>query len=180
MDGSWIPPVALFGVRANVVSLALARPTAAARTLTVTPRLAATTGRAEGAITCYPNLQSQSPDLAEYYALVCHDRPSKDWFEPRQLTGELIAAWTRPDATVLPYVGAGLRGDRSRFDIGVIRSDGSRDPDHPLLDLHATRGYLIAGGTWRRGPRVRASAELLYAPGSLVTARVQGSYDVRR
>ena len=63
------------------------------------------------------------------------------------------------------------RGERTRFDIGVIRDDGSRDLDNPILEVKTTRAYGTAGASWVGLPRTRLSGELFYAPGSVFTVR---------
>jgi hypothetical protein len=70
-----------------------------------------------------------------------------------------------------PYVSAGARGERTRFDVGVIRPDGSRDPDNPVLEVKTARPYGAAGASWVGVPRTRLAAELYYAPGSVLTVR---------
>jgi hypothetical protein len=59
----------------------------------------------------------------------------------------------------------------------VIRPDGSVEPDHPILELRTVRPYGVLGATLRAASRARATAELLYAPGSIVTVRLQGTID---
>ncbi|HSJ63944.1 MAG TPA: hypothetical protein VK922_08550 [Gemmatimonadaceae bacterium] len=180
IEGSWIPPVAFFDVKANVVSLAVSWTAPVRGALRLSPRLAGALGSVEGAITCFDDLATRSPDLAEYWGLICYARESEDDFQPRHLLVELMAAWERPAARVTPYAGLGARGDWTEFDIGVIRGDGSRDPDQPILALRTVRPYGVLGATWRAAPRARATAELLYAPGSLVTIRLQGVVDAIR
>ncbi len=185
LEASWIPPLQLFDVKANVGSLALSRPITAPHAITITPRLAGTIGRVEGAITCYDELARGAEDVREYYSEVCYGHRSADHFEPRHLTGELIGSYALRRGPLAPYAGIGVRYDRTRFDIGVLKPDAGvpdgprvRDPDQPILDLAATRAYLFAGATLLVRTRLRTSGELFYAPGSLVTVRVQGSVDV--
>jgi hypothetical protein len=94
--------------------------------------------------------------------------------------GELVVARAIPGAAVTPYAAVGVRADRSRFDVGVITGDGSRDQDQPILELRATRPHLLAGADWRVAPRLRAAGELFWAPGSVLTVRLHGSLDVVR
>jgi len=53
----------------------------------------------------------------------------------------------------------------------VIRDDGSRDLDNPILEVKTTRAYGTAGASWLALPRTRLSGELFYAPGSVFTVR---------
>jgi hypothetical protein len=180
VEGSWIPPIEFFDVKANIASAALTWTSPVRGALRFAPRLAGTIGSVEGAITCFEELATRSLDLAEYYGLVCYARESVDDFQPRHLLLEVLAAWDREAARVVPYAGVGARGDWTRFDIGVIRDDGTRDPDQPILELRTVRPYGVVGATYRAAPRARATVELLYAPGSLVTVRLQGAIDAIR
>ena len=57
-------------------------------------------------------------------------------------------------------------------------SDGSRDPDHPVLVMRSVRPFLTGGATWRTG-RAAAGGEVYYAPGSLITARIRMDFTIR-
>jgi hypothetical protein len=181
LEASWLPPVRVFDVKPNVVSLALQGPSAATRAVRVTPRLAFTAGTIEGAITCSEDLEDGGADLQEYYALVCYDRASEDHFEPRHVLGEVIGSLTAPRAGLVPYAGVGVRYDRTRLDIRVMKPvSGDRrepDPDQPILELRTTRPYLVAGASLARAGRLGGAGELFYAPGSLFTVRLLGSVD---
>jgi hypothetical protein len=172
LEGSWVPPLRLFDVEANLVGASVSGIAWQGNGWAMAPRLWVTAGRVRGAITCAASaMLDKGPDLATYYAAVCHGRESDDWFEPRMLGAELLASRLLRDGAILAYAGAGGRLDRSRFDIGVLRSDGSRDPDHPVLELRATRPHLTAGATWKPRSPIAVGGELFWAPGSLLTAR---------
>jgi len=168
---SWIPPVRVFDVKANLVAGAVSR-TFRLASVRVIPRASALGGRVEGPITC--NREStidEGPALATYYALVCYGNDSRDFFEPRHISGELLVARGDGRARWQPYVSAGARAERTKFDVGVIRPDGSRDRDQPVLEVTTTRAYATAGTSWLGIQRARLAAEVYYAPGSVLTAR---------
>jgi len=172
LEGSWIPPVRVFDVKANVVSAAMSRAFDVGAGLRLTPRLSVLTGRVEGPITCNrDNADRGDQSLMTYYEFVCHGNDSRDYLEPRHVSGELIVARSVANGRWEPYLSAGARGERTRFDIGVMRDDGSRDPDNPILEVTTTRAYGTAGASWLGLPRTRLSGELFYAPGSLFTVR---------
>lgn len=183
LEASWVPPVMVADARANLVSLATARSVATWQRTTVAARLSIVGGRVEGAITCNAGTAARGGStLATYYAAVCHGRDSDDRFEPRLAAGEVVArrdVGRRVASAGAPrgeaWLAVGARVDRSRFDIGVIRNDGSRDPDHPVLELRATRPHAAGGFGWRLGRRVVASVEGFYAPGSVATLRLFGA-----
>jgi hypothetical protein len=174
VEGSWIPPVRAFGVKANLISGAIARPFNV-RGFTLTPRVAGTFGTVEGPITCNQELQERGGGDGIFYAHICHSMESEDEFEPTALSGELVASRTIRGGALAPYAGVGVRQERNRFDVGVRYSDGSLDPNHPILELDLTRAYGFLGATWAGPRRSALSAEMFYAPGSLLTGRVQAS-----
>ena len=183
VEGSWVPPVRVFGVKANLVSLALSRVLMTPGPLRLSGRVVGLTGTVRGPITCGDALRdSAEPDLQFYYQAICNGRESDDTFMPRQLSGELLA--TQSVAAMLsgrlsPYAGVGVRAERTRFDIGVITDDGSREPDHPILELRAVRPYGMLGASWSARDRMRASGELFWAPGSVFTVRASAAFRIR-
>lgn len=178
VEASWIPPIRVFDVEANVVSASVTLPAWQRDGITVAPRLWGSTGRVRGTITCAEEeMVGKGSALESYYALVCHGNESDDWFEPRLLGGELVAS--RDVGPWLVYGVAGVRLDRTRFDIGVIKPDGTRDLDHPVLELEATRPHLALGASWQAATRLSSGMELFYAPGSVFTVRATARWSVR-
>jgi hypothetical protein len=178
IEGSWIPPISAFGVTANLVSGAISRPIGLRGNVILTPRIAATGGSIRGPITCNQELEDRGGGDAIFYTHVCHNMESEDRFKPVAFSGELVASRTIRGGTVAPYAGVGVRRERTTFDVGVRFSDGSLDPNHPILKLDLTRGYGFAGASWVGPRRSAVSAEMFYAPGSLVTGRVKASMRV--
>jgi hypothetical protein len=172
LELSWIPPVRLFDVKANLLAGALSRSFALAPAIRVVPRVSVLAGRVEGPITCNRETATEGDaSLQVYYATVCYGRDSNDFFEPRHVSAEMLVTRVTTSARLHPYVSAGARAERTRFDIGVRRPDGSRDPDHPILEVKTTRAYGTVGASWLGVPRTRLAAEVYYAPGSVVTVR---------
>jgi hypothetical protein len=179
VQASWVPPIRLFDVEANLASVAITR-ALEPRGFTIAPRLVGTWGRVKGSITCYDDLQRHSEAEAVYYAAICGGRPSDDHFEPRLLSAELLVARAFPRLPFLPYGGIAVLNEKTDFDIGVINDDGSREPDHPVLELRTTRAYSFLGATLRPWRSVRFTGELFYAPGSLFTVRAFGGFHLPR
>lgn len=177
VEVSWIPPMRVFDVEANIVSAALSAPALRAGPVVLRPRLWGVLGRVTGAMTCSATeMVNKGPDLALYYATVCHGRESEDWFEPRMAGGEIVGSRPLGSGAAQLYALAGARVDRTRFDIGVLTTDGARDSDHPILYLRAVRPHAAVGASWRVRRGVVAGGELFYAPGSLLTARLSGRW----
>ena len=178
-EASWIPPVRMFDAEANLLSVALSRPIRDVSGIMLVPRLAFTTGRIEGAITCNDDLAEGSDDQRVYFDRICQGRESEDHFEPRHYTAELLGSRAVRGGRLVPYASLGIRHERTRFDIGVIRDDGSRETDHPVLTMRTTRPFAVGGAQWRPHPRIATGAEVYYAPGSLLTARVLATLHLR-
>ena len=181
VEGSWIPPMKVFDVEANLLSAAVVGPSARLGIVDIAPRVWATTGRVKGAMTCSEKtMVGNGAELELYYATVCHSRESEDWFEPRVIAGEALASFDLGTTGSRMYVTVGARYDRTRFDIGVITIEGKRDQDHPVLELDAIRPQGAIGASWRASRSLATGAELFYAPGSLLTVRFSGRWIVRQ
>jgi hypothetical protein len=166
-------------VRASLFGFALARTLATVRGVSIGPRIWTSFGRIRGAMTCNARaMLGRGVDLESYYAVICHGRDSEDWFEPRLVAADLEAALDL--GPLQAYAAAGARHDRTRFDIGVRRPGGGRDPDHPILEVRFTRPQFALGASWHAAARWSAGAEAFYAPGSLLTARLSVHYLVRQ
>jgi hypothetical protein len=173
LELSWIPPVRVFDVKANLFGAALSRSFSLAGGLRVIPRASLLVGRVEGPITCNRDTANDGDAaLATYYSLVCYGNDSQDYFEPSHVSGELMFARTVSTGRLQPYASVGARRERTQFDIGVIRRDGSRDRDQPILEVTTTRAFGTVGASWFAITRTRLAAELYYAPGSALTGRV--------
>jgi hypothetical protein len=168
---SWVPPMRVFDVEANLLSIAITR-ALEPRGITVAPRLVATWGKVRGSITCFEDLIRGTQGESVYYTQICNSRESDDHFKPEHLALEVLVSRAVARLPFIPYGGLGVLREKTIFDIGVQRTDGSRDPDHPILELRATRPYGFLGGTVNAWRSTRFTGELFYAPGSLFTARV--------
>jgi hypothetical protein len=181
VEASWIPPMRVFDVEANLLSAAIAAPPVTIGAFSIAPRLWGTFGRIRGSMTCSTQtMLGHGSDLELYYATVCHGRESDDWFEPRMLAGEGVVSRSLGSGGGRFYATVGARVDRTRFDIGVLTQDGTRDTDHPVLQLRTVRPHGALGASWRVRRGVLAGGELFYAPGSLLTGRVSGKWIVRQ
>lgn len=180
-EASWIPPMRVFDVEANLVSAAIVAPSLKVGTFSIAPRAWGTYGRVRGSMTCSTQtMLGHGADLELYYATVCHGRESDDWFEPRMVAGEGIISKSLGANGGRVYAVLGARVDRTRFDIGVLTQEGARDADHPILQLRTARPHGALGASFRVRRGVLAGGELFYAPGSILTARVSGQWMVRQ
>lgn len=173
VEASWIPGLRAFDAKASLWGVSIARPVGMVRDFLFVPRLAVSGGDVEGPITCNDEFRRRGGGDSIYFAFVCHGVESEDRFEPFAVAGEIIVVHSAAPGRLTPYVGAGLRRERNRLDVGVRLADGSRDPVHPILEMRVTRAYLMGGAQWQPRTQLRFGAELFYAPGSLVTVRAR-------
>ena len=179
-EGSWIPPMKVFDVEANLLSAAIIAPGIRAGAVHIDPRIWGTIGSVKGSMTCSASeMVGHGTDLELYYNTICHGRESDDWFEPRTIGGEVVVS-EDVGTSLRPYAMFGARYDKTRFDIGVLNVDGSRDSDHPILQLDSFRPHAAVGLAWRASRNVAGGGELFYAPGSVLTMRISGRWIVRQ
>jgi hypothetical protein len=169
----------VFDVEANLMSIAITRAMEPGG-VTIAPRFVATWGKVRGSITCFEDLIRGTESESVYYTQICNSRNSDDHFKPQHFALEVLASRAVPRLPFLPYAGIGVLREKTIFDIGVQRTDGSRDPDHPILELRATRPYGFLGATVNAWRATRFTGELFYAPGSLFTARVFAGIHLHR
>ena len=177
LEASWLPPVQVFGVKANLVNAALSAPLGRVGGVALRGRVGMPWGKVTGAITCSSDVaEDGGPTLQFYYLAICNGNESEDEFQPRHVSAELLATNLRPRPILggswSPWGALGIRREWSRFDIGVMDDEGDRDLDHPIIEVRGTRPHGSIGLAWV-GPRGASLAgEFLYAPGSLATARL--------
>jgi hypothetical protein len=170
-EASWVPPIEMFGAKANLVAGSLSRGLGVQRGTELTARAAVSGGVVTAPITCSSEMLENDGD-ALFFEHVCHGFESADRFEPFAVGVELLAArWARERWR--PYAGIGLRHERNTFDVRVRDEHGEDwDPNHPILEQRATVPHAIVGTSWRASTRGSIGAELFYAPGRLTTMRV--------
>ncbi|HSC58701.1 MAG TPA: hypothetical protein VLC11_04010 [Gemmatimonadales bacterium] len=163
LELSWIPPIRLNGVKADIFGLSLARrwQWGAARHLTA--RLHGTVGQVNATITCTAaQIQPSGPPQCAGLPA-----PSNDSYQPNNVGVDAAVDWRLHGGGLRPYVGAGYTVEMPRFRV---------DPNNTLVNQRVegnyTRPSLFGGLTWMAGATLGLSAEVYAVPGDLVTGRV--------
>ncbi len=170
----------VFDVEANLMSIAVTRAFEPGG-ITIAPRFVATWGKVRGSITCFEDLIRGTENEAVYYTQICNSRKSDDHFKPQHFALEVLASRAVAATSISPVRrGSACCAKRRSSTLGFCATDGSRDPDHPILELRATRPYGFVGGTVNAWRSTRFTGELFYAPGSLFTARVFAGIHLHR
>jgi hypothetical protein len=167
VEGSWIPPVRVHGVQANVLGLALARPMAIlGRRAVLSPRAHATVGRVRAPVTC-PEAALDDPASECFGGTTSDDR-----WDPGQLGVDVAVAWG--GGRLRPYLGAGWTHLEPTFQVNFTNAAGQLDDTRVRVSLD--RVALFAGLTWAAGSRIALSGEAYAVPADAATLRLAGRY----
>jgi hypothetical protein len=171
-EASWVPPVPLNGVRANLVGLSLQRSIPLARqSPLLTLRAHGVFGLVRAPVTCNDEaLQDQTS--------VCYQGTrSDDRYHPNIFGVEGVVSWSLGAGQVHPFVGGGLNILHPRFQVNFTDQFGVTDNRKVEVDL--TRGALFGGATWIPAGGIALSGGIFASPGDAVTGRLMASYAIR-
>lgn len=165
VEASWVPPVRVNQVKANLVSLALSKTISIANgLLALRARAHATLGVIHAPITC------DDQALKDANSECFNGTRSDDTFHPNILGADLTLGWSPPMARLRPYVGAGYNRLQPRFQVNFTNSFGDIDRTRVTVDLN--RLVVFAGATWRIGKSLDLTGEVYAAPSDAVTGRI--------
>ncbi len=170
---SWVPPVRVHGVKADLLGLALAR-TVPMGTGLVSLRANATFGEIRAAITC---TQAQVDDPTGPSECAGAPGPSDDHFKPNSFGLDLTYGWPLGSGKLRPYVGAGVNWLRSRFQVDATDSTGFHYDQK--VEGNYTRPALFGGATWFPSSRWALTGELFTDPGTTWVGRFGVAYGVK-
>ena len=161
LEASWIPPVSVNEVKANLVGLAIARPVNLAPGWYLGLRAHAVLGSLNAPITC-DDAALRDPSSECYGGTRSSDR-----WQPRVFGAEAVVGAGRH--SIRPYLGVGYTLLRPRFLVHFTNAAGSTDNTQVNVDLH--RVALFGGVMWQLG-RSSITAEAYATPADAVTARI--------
>ncbi|HEX9164581.1 MAG TPA: hypothetical protein VF862_01620 [Gemmatimonadales bacterium] len=164
LDLSWIPPIRVNGVKANLVGLALGKTLGIGASVTVGLRAHGTFGEIRAPVTC-PEEALEDPDSACYGGIESDDR-----YRPNIFGGDVTAALRLAGGTLRPYLGAGYNRLEPRFQVQFTNRAGELDDRKVIVDLD--RGVIFGGLDWAASGRLALSGEVYAAPVDAVTGRI--------
>lgn len=173
LEGSWIPPIRLNGVRAELIGVALQRVFPISNTpAIVAVRVHGTGGLIRAPITC------EAAALRDPTSECFQGTLSDDHYHPNAFGAEGALSWTLAGGQLRPFIGGGVNLLHPRFQVNFTNQFGQLDNRKIEVDL--TRGALFGGASWSPDKRFAVSGEIYGAPGDDVTGRVLLSYTLRR
>lgn len=164
VEGSWLPPIRMGEVKANLLGLALARTTALdGHGVVLELRAHATLGVIRAPITC------DDAALQDAASPCYQGTRSNDVFHPNVAGLAVSVSWPLGRA-LRPFLGVGYNHLAPRFHVDFTNRFGSLDRQRVIVDLD--RGVLFGGATWMPHRLVGLSGEIYSAPVDAVTFRL--------
>lgn len=164
LEASWVPPIRVNGVKANLFGLAVGRTFGRLDGPVVGLRAHATFGSVRAPVTC-PDEALSDPG-SECFG----GTRSDDKFLPNIVGADLAASWPMAGGRLLPYAGGGYSLLHPRFQVNFTnRFD---QVDHQRVEVNLDRLALFGGITWRATPVMGISGEVYAVPADAVTVRV--------
>jgi len=173
VEASWIPPITVNDVKANVFGLAIAR-TIVYGSGVISLRGAATLGEIRAPITCTEEQIAVDPSDPNATECAGGDEPSSDHYKPNSFSLDLSYARDLWQGRVRPYVGGGVNFLRPRFQVDFVdQFDVLQDQK---VEGNFTRPAFFGGATFRLGSGFGLTGEYYTDPGTAWTARFSAAY----
>lgn len=166
LEASWIPPIRMSEVKANLVGVALSRTFALSgseRPALLELRAHGTFGVIKAPITC------DDAALQDANSPCYQGQRSNDSFKPNIIGISASLGWSAGHG-FFPYAGAGYNHLAPRFRVNFTNQFDVLDRRLVRVDLE--RAVLFAGATFQPRGRLELSGEIYSAPVDAVTGRV--------
>jgi hypothetical protein len=161
LEASWIPPVTVNEVKANLVGLAIARPFALGAGWYLGVRVHAVFGSLNAPVTC------DDAALRDTSSECFGGTRSNDRWQPGVFGAEAVVGAGR--GAIRPYLGVGYTMLRPRFQVDFTNAAGQTD--NTQVNVNFERVALFGGVMWRIG-QSSIVAEAYSTPADAVTARL--------
>jgi len=176
VEASWIPPITINDVKANIFGLAIAR-TVEAGPGVLSMRAAATLGEIRAPITCTEKQIAVDPGDTgnpDYSECAGGAEPSSDHYKPNSFSFDLTYGWTLAEGRFRPYIGGGANFLRPRFQVDFVdQFDVHKDQK---IETNMTRPAFFGGVTWAPLSQFGVTGEYYADPGTAWTARFSLAY----
>jgi len=163
LEASWIPPVRVNGVRANLFGVSLAWTHAAGRTVSVAFRAHGTFGEIRAPVTC------DDDALGDPASECFGGTKSDDRYRPNIFGVDATVALALGSGRWRPYVGGGYNRLEPRFQVHFVNSAGQLDDTRVEVGLN--RGTVFGGLQWLPNGWLVVGGEAYAAPADAVTGR---------
>ena len=165
IEASWVPPITVNDVTANLFGLALSWTYPIGATLRLAVRGHTTLGEIKGPITCPEEAVTDTLNLECFGGTVSDDR-----YSPNIFGVDATLGWAPGSGRWRPYIGGGYNRLQPRFQVHFVRSDGSLDDTLVAVDLN--RAVVYGGLQWLPNAWLQVGGEVYAAPADEVTGRI--------
>jgi hypothetical protein len=162
LQASWIPPIRIGGVKANLFGFSLAKVLPVRPGVAAAVRVHAAVGSIRAPVTC--DQDALTDPVSECF----HGTLSDDKYSPNIYGADLSVGFGR--GAIRPYLGAGYNRMQPRFQVNFTNQFGSTDRTRVEVDLN--RGVVFGGASWQARERLALTGEIYAAPADAVTGRV--------
>jgi hypothetical protein len=163
LEASWIPPVRINGVKANLFGVSLAR-SVELGSLTGSVRAHGTFGSIYGPITCARS------ELAKPESECFNGTVSDDQMSPNIIGADVAVGHTMIGGRLRPYIGGGYNRLEPRFRVNFTNQFGT--VDRTRVEVNLDRAILFGGATLQVRDHYSATAEVYSAPTDATTLRL--------
>jgi len=164
LQASWVPPVRVRGVKANLFGLSVEKAFGRLDGLVAALRVHATFGSIRAPVTC-DDQALEDPTSECFGGTRSDDRVSPNIMGVDFAVGGPLAA-----GRLRPYAGLGYNRLQPRFRVNFTNQFGDLDDTQVAVDLD--RLIMFGGATWQATQRVGVTGELYAATADAVTGRV--------
>jgi len=164
LEASWIPPIRVNGVKANLIGLALTQSVGHRDGLNAAVRAHATFGSVNAPVTC------DHDALADPVSECFDGTLSDDRFSPNIMGLDLSVGWAMAGGRLRPYLGSGYNRLEPRFQVNFTNQFGTVDRTRVAVNLD--RVALFGGAAWQVTNRFAITGEVYAAVADAATGRV--------
>jgi hypothetical protein len=164
LEASWIPPVRVNGVKANVIGLALAKSVGQEDGLAAAIRAHATLGAVHAPVTC--DQRALGDPTSECF----NGTVSDDRYSPSIVGLDLSVGWATAGGRLRPYVGSGYSRLAPRFQVNFTNQFGTLDTTR--VEVNLDRAVFFGGAMWQLSDRLAVSGEIYAVLGDAATGRL--------
>jgi hypothetical protein len=164
LQASWIPPVRVAGVKANLFGLSLAKSFGRVDGFAAAVRAHATLGSIRAPVTC--DREALGDPISECF----HGTLSDDRYAPNIMGVDLSLGWTMAGGRLRPYVGSGYNRLRPRFQVNFTNQFGGVDSTR--VEVNLDRAVVFAGAACQLSDRLAIVGELYAVPADAATGRL--------
>jgi hypothetical protein len=164
LEASWIPPVRVAGVKANLFGLSLTRTFGRPDGLAAAVRAHATFGSIRAPVTC--DREALGDATSECFQGAISD----DRYSPNIMGADVSVGWAMAGGRLRPYVGSGYNRLQPRFQVNFRNRFGELDTTRVAVNLN--RAVMFGGAAWQVSDRLAIAGEIYAVPSDAATGRL--------